>query len=360
VAIDAAVEIFPVGADDSIPVVAHFTNTGNTTARDLLICASRNGSIGDSARLDSITPGETARVRRVLPPAGQPTNVKLNIWARVPTDWCTHNDTAVTSTYVYPRGTRSVEGFEPDRTPTFPPEGWLVYNGGDTNTWYRAGPGDRRAHSGNYYAMCARTDRDDDWLITYGLTPDPGAADTVGLFFSTSGGSSYPQVWALGSQDPNDVLELLLDTMIPPEIWLVKRVGLDQFDGRTVYVGFKSSVYQAGLTRLDDIWFTSSRASAITEPTCASARSPGLGLGQNPITGGQLRILYQLASPQPVRISILDVAGRLLGERRVQCPQTDGQVVVDVRGWPRGVYYVVVRAGTSNASRKCVISGERP
>jgi hypothetical protein len=359
VAIDALFGSNPYAVGDSVVAVSRFLNTGNRAALGFLILTSLSGVV-DTVDVDSLAPNETLRVRAVFPPRTAPGSIKVTACSRVTSDWCPHNDTAVATTYVFPQGTRSAECFELDYTPSFPPSGWLVYNGGDTSTWHRGGPADRYAHSGDFYATCARSDRTEDWLITYGLSPNSSTADTVGVFFSTPYSWCYPQVWALGSQNTNDILGLLLDTVIQTQGWCEKHIGLDQLDGRTVFVGFRNCATAGGPLCLDDVWFTSERASAIEEP--ASARTPALkiSLGQNPITGDRVVVRYHTPNPLPLTVEVADVLGRTVARQRLPATSGRGQFDLAARNWPAGAYFVRVTSGAASASVKCIVRGRNP
>ena len=359
VALDAAFDSFPLAVGDSVVVVGRFTNTGNQTAYALPLIASCTGTTSDTVIIDSLAPDDTIDVRTALPPAVAPGTASLVLCSDVQGDWCRHNDTAAATTYVFPHGTRSVECFELDGTPSFPPSGWRVCNGGDTNTWHRGGPADRYAHSGDFYATCERTDATDDWLITCGLSPNSSTADTVGVFFSTPYSWCYPQVWALGSQDPYDALGLLLDTVIKTQGWVEKHIGLDQFDGQAVYVGFRIYSSNGGPLCLDDVWFTSERAAAVEEPTKGPTPGLRLSIGQNPVTGNSVVMRYQTPKAGPLLVEVINASGRVVARQRLEMALGGGQVVFRTGGWPSGAYFFRVKAGGSSATAKCAVQRRR-
>jgi len=356
VALDAAFDSFPLVVGDSIVVTGHFTNTGNRTAFAVPVYASCTGTTGASSIVDSLAPDETVRVRVALPPAAEPGIASLVLCSDVQGDWCRHNDTAIKSTYVFPHGTRSAEDFEPEHSPSFPPAGWVVSNGGDTNTWYRAGPGDRHAHAGEYYACCSGTE---DWLITYGLMPTTGRADTVGVFVSSKPGRwCYPQVWALGSQDPHDPIDLLLDTVVEEAGWHELRMSLDRFDGRTVHIGFRA-LHTSDPWCLDDVWFTSERIPSVEEPPGSQVSGPRLALGQNPVTGDKVVIRYQLPNSGPLLVEAIDALGRIVARKRLPTAASSGEVNLTTDRWSGGAYFFRVRVGASSATAKCVVQRGR-
>jgi hypothetical protein len=353
VAVEAAFDSFPLVVGDSVVVVGRFTNTGNRTAYTLPLIASCTGTTSDTVIVASLAPDDTVSVRTALPPALAPGIASLVLCSNAQGDWCRHNDTAIRSTHMFPRGTRSAEDFELEHSPSFPPAGWVVSNGGDTNTWHRAGPGDRYAHTGDFYATSYV---DDDWLISYGLSPNFTTADTVGAFVLRPNTGCPVQVWALGSQNPNNVLGLLVDTVIQALGWHDLRIGLDQFDGETLYVGFRTS---GGWLCLDDVWFTSERVLAVEEPTQGPASGLRLSLGQNPVTGNSVVIRYQTPKAGPLLVEVIDASGRVAARQRLEMALGSGQFAFLAGGWPSGAYFVRVKAGAASATAKCVVYRRR-
>ncbi len=351
VAVAAYFEALPLAVGDSVVVVGRFTNTGNKTAYNVPVIASCTGTTSDTVIIDSLASDDTTDVRTALPPATAPGTASLVVCSYAQGDWCCNNDTAVATTYMY--RTKQAEGFE---SPPFPPVGWTVHNGGDTSTWQRAGPTDRYAHTGQYYARCARTDRTEDWLITYGLKPDSSSPDTVYAFFSTPSSWCYPQVWALGSQNQNDVRALLLDTVITTQGWYEKHIGLDQFDGQTVYVGFRTYAGAGGPLCLDDICFASARTPAVEEPRPAQTSNLRLWFSQNPTTGGRVVVLYQIPKPGPLLFEIADALGRTVAQQRLPAAPGTGRVCFSASSWPTGTYFCRVKAGAASASARCVVN----
>jgi hypothetical protein len=358
VAIEVLFGSNPYTVGDSIVAVSRFRNSGNRAALGFPILTSLNGVV-DTVDIDSLAPNETLNIRAAFAPMTAPGSIKVTACSRIPSDWCPHNDTAVATTYVFPYGTRSAECFELDFTPSFPPSGWLVYNGGDTSTWHRGGPADRYAHSGDFYATCARSDRTEDWLITYGLAPSSGTADTVGVFISAPYSWCFPQVWALGSQNPNDIIGLLLDTVIQTQGWCEKHIGLDQLDGQTVFVGFRNCATAGGPLCLDDAWFTSERVPAVEEPTTGLTPVLKLTLGQNPVTGDRVVIRYRTPTPGPLLVEVADALGRTVARQRLPIAPGSGEVGLATGNWPTGAYFFRVRVGAASAATKCIVQRER-
>jgi len=350
VAAEAAFDSFPLAVGDSIVVRGRFTNTGNSTAYAVPVCASCTGTTGDTVIVDSLAPDETSSVRIALPPAAEPGIASLVLCADVQGDWCRYNDTAIKSTYVFPRGTRSVEDFEVEHSPSFPPSGWVVISS-DTNTWHRAGPGDRIAHSGDYYASCGSTG---DWLVTYGLSPDSSSADTVGFFLSAATSASWckAQVWALTSQNPSDTLDVLLEDTLRARAWREYRIGLDQLDGQVVYIGLRNPVATGVPLQVDDVWFTSERAPGVEEQ--ADASLPRLMLTPNPARRGFIRLSCQLAGSGPLDVEISDILGRVVSSERVII-NAIGAAEINCRHLAAGVYFVSLRSTSGTARKKLVI-----
>ena len=339
--------------DDSIVAFSRFRNTGNHAARGFPILTSLNGVV-DTVDVDSLAPNETLRIRAAFPPQTAPGSVKVMACSRVPSDWCPHNDTAAATAYVFPHGTRSAETFEPEYSPSFPPDGWIACHGGNPTGWQRVGPPNRYAHSGIYQAYSASGDPPDDWLITFGLAPAAGSADTVGVFFR-----DYLQVWALGSQNPYDPLAMLLDTAYESTNWCEARLSLDEYDGRTVYVGFRRYNADAKGAALDDIWFTSERAAAVEEPTKGPTPGLRLSIGQNPVTGNSVVIRYQTPKAGPLLVEVISASGRVVARQRLEMALGGGQVVFRAGTWPSGVYFFRVKAGASFATAKCAVQRRR-
>jgi hypothetical protein len=352
---DEVLTSFPLVADDSVVVVGRFKNTGNLTAYDFPVYASCNGSVGDTIIVDSLAPDETVSVRAALSPAGQPKSETLMLCSRVQTDWCPYNDTAIKSTYVFPHGTSSAESFEPEYSPAFPPTGWSAYHGGDSTGWHRAGPPARYAHTGDHQASSASGDPPDDWLITYGLAPAASNADTVGLFCR-----DYLQVWALGSQDPNDPLGLLLDTVYESTNWCEAHLGLDQYDGRAIYIGFRRYNADATGASLDDIWFTSERTSAVEETPGPTVPRLKLDLGSNPIAARLLVVRYQTPEAGPLSVLVTDVLGRTVTRLRLPVAASEGEFRLDTRNWPAGVYIIKAMVGPAMSTSKLVLQRGHP
>lgn len=279
------------------------------------------------------------------------------LWSDVLGDWCHHNDTSILSTYVFPNYTNNAEDFEPEHSPSFPPRGWAISNRGDTSTWHRAGPGDRRAHTGAYYATCASTSRTDDWLIMHGLLPGPGTADTIGAFLTVPYSWCFLQVWALACQDPSDPIELLLDTVIKEPGWHDLRISLDGLDGQTVYVAFRHYDGTSGPLCLDDVWFTSERAIGLAEPPSGCRPALELRLLQNPVAGDQVNMSYQTPHQMPFLVEAIDALGRTVARQYLPVAPASGQVRIATSGWPAGAYFFRIRAGTASASVKCIVHG---
>jgi hypothetical protein len=353
VAEGAAFDSFPLVVGDSIVVVGRFTNTGNSTAYAVPVYASCTGTTGDTIIVDSLAPDDMASVRIALPPAAEPGIASLILCSDVQGDWCRHNDTTIKSTYVFPYGTHGAEDFEPEHSPLFPPPGWVVSNG-DTNKWHRAGPGDRSAHSGDYYAACGGYGQTDDWLVTYGLSPDLSTADTVGFFLSTTASWCKAQVWALTSQNPSDTVGMLLDATIETRNWTEYHVGLDQYDGQVVYIGLRSSVPTGVPLQVDDVWFTSERVPGLNERASPGV-PPSLTLFPNPAPRGLVRVSCQHVGPGPVDVEVSDILGRVVSSGRFTINTAGGAAEIDCRNLAAGVYFVTLEAGRTRVTDKVVI-----
>ena len=347
VAVWAGPGSFPLTADDSVVVAGRFTNTGNLSAYDIPTYLYCNGPVGDKTVIPALAPGETTSVRVALPPAGEPRIESLMVCSDAQGDWCRHNDTALGSTFVFPHGTRSAEAFEPEYCPLFPPPGWVVKGSG---VWQRTGPVYLSAHSGEHHVAGSGYN---SRLITYGLSPNSSTADTVGLFFSTPDSWCEAQVWALGSQDPSDTLDRLLNTTIQTGSWHEFHIGLNQFDGQTVYIGFRSSVFTGSPLLLDDVWFTSERAPGVEEQ--ASLQMPSLLIAPSPARRGRVQLSYQLTEPGSVDVTVSDILGRIVYNERVTANAGGGAAQLDCRHLAAGVYFVSLRSTTITARRKFVI-----
>ncbi|MBN2464086.1 T9SS type A sorting domain-containing protein [candidate division WOR-3 bacterium] len=243
-ALHAEFGTYPLVAQGSDTALLTLTNNGFGASGLFWTYATAPGLGVESTLVGNISVGETMSLALRLPsPSRADTLVTYRLYDELRGD-----DRTQLTCWAFPANTCSAEGFE---DPTFPPTGWVTRGSG---LWQRSGPLPVGAHSGEYVA----TDSGHNcWLITNGIVPEPGVADTFGIFFSVPDSWCEAQVWALGSQDPVDTLTRLFADTIREGSWCEVRIGLDQFDGHAVYLGFRSAAGTAAVLCMDDIWFTS-------------------------------------------------------------------------------------------------------
>ena len=361
VALGAALDSFPCVVGRPTLLSAWFTNTGNQTAYGIPVYAICNGAALDTLLVDSLPPNDTVRVGMEFPVSEEPEVLQLHVVCYLPLDWCRHNDTVVFSTYAFPGNTRHAEGFEPVYTPSFPPAGWAIHNGGgQSTTWELNELADRYAHTGRHYAVCGDDNTCDDWLITYGLAPRAGIGDTVGLFFRSRSyyyHHDFLHVWALGSQNPHDILGLLLDTVCQSTSWGTARLSIDAYDGQVVYIGFRKYFSGRPGVCLDDIWFTSERAVGIEDISGSMPWSEvHLEVAPNPVARPHAAaIQYWLPREGTVMVTVTDVAGRVVERQSVPQAPKNGVLPLNVGRMAAGVYLVTLRAGTRSVTSKLVV-----
>jgi hypothetical protein len=343
--------------DESLRVVGRLRNTGNRTAYDVPVRFYHGGASYDSALVSSIEPGESAMVVAVLPPVVSPATFEFGMCAAYENDWCRHNDTADLTAYVFPSGTTMGEYFEGGDSLPFPPRGWATFDVRGPSSWWSLQPIlDRRAHTGRYYAFCGRElqGNPDDWLISPGLMPRLGHADSVGFFVSSNQvEADYVQVWALSGPTPEDTVQVLLSTQVLQN-WACYTLCLDSFDGRTICIGFRKN-HSGGWhgVSLDDVWFTSDLASGAEEQRPLQMQR--LAIVPNPTGRGRVRLSYQLREPGPVDVTVSDILGRVVRCERVARNAANGSVPLDCRYLAAGVYYVSLRTATVTARGKLVV-----
>jgi hypothetical protein len=346
-------------AGDPQGIAGFFRNAGNQVAHNIPVRFYRDGVAYDSAVIAGLAPGESSLMTAVLPPVSSSGAVKLGMCSMLANDWCRHNDTADFTAYVFPAAATLGEYFEGGDSIPFPPEGWATFHvQGPSSRWSLQPWIDRRAHTGRYHAFCSGASGlpSDDWLISPGLIPRPGRADTVGFFYASNPiEADSLHVWALGGQDPADTLEELC-LMQAQTAWQEKRLSLDSFDGQTVHVGFRKNSHSWGGRGVsaDDIWFTSDLLPGVQEQ--ASLQLPTLLITPNPAS--RLATLsFNLARAGPVQVAAFDATGRRCVVLHSGQLTAGAHVLpIDTRRLANGVYFLRLEVGAATHSTRLVVS----
>ncbi|PKN72904.1 MAG: hypothetical protein CVU50_05090 [Candidatus Cloacimonetes bacterium HGW-Cloacimonetes-3] len=134
----------------------------------------------------------------------------------------------------------------------FPPAGWKVINGGDTNTWTRYTGA--LAHSSSCAMIYYSTGTHDDWLITPQLSPTTGDAT-----FSFWAFNNYIQLdrcnvkLSTSSNNQADFTVSLATNLAPPNGWTLYTYSLSAYAGQTVYIAIQAISTNIGNLLIDDV-----------------------------------------------------------------------------------------------------------
>ena len=148
------------------------------------------------------------------------------------------NDSVTMTCFVY-RGPW-VESFSDE---SFPPVGWLVRNYDGYAEWHRMGV----LYVDSTGAACFIPQQFDeprgDWLITPKL--GIGGSDTLSLWYRAINPTEFGEtLYVMISENTRDTADfVVLDSIITDttsyfEEWHQKRISLEQYEGKTVYIGF--------------------------------------------------------------------------------------------------------------------------
>ena len=237
-------------------------NRGLRPSEPVWAYAASPGLPSESTHAGVIQVGWLANVKLPLPvPHSPETLVDYALWTACTNDPWHADDTARLACWVFPPNTYYAEGFDV----WLPPLRWVVVdNDHGSESWQRSSD-DSLVHSGAGLAMCAREQSrpNDDWLISGPVYPKTGQPDSLGFFcrLYQAGPPMNLQTWAMRGQRVSDTVRRLTSGSISDTSYQRQAAPLDEFDGDTVYVGFRcqSSGDWNGLC-LDDVWFSSSDA----------------------------------------------------------------------------------------------------
>jgi hypothetical protein len=179
------------------------------------------------------------------------------------------------------------------------------------------------------------------------------------------------QTWAMRGQSMGDTMLRLASEWVSGTTYRRLSASLDQFDGDTIYIGFRfQSTGNSGGLCLDDIWFSgfvppdTSDTSDTTDTTItpkprdavqqASTKLPEFALTPNPSSRRVVTIRSALAVGKRRAVTMRDVVGRAV---RTFAVDQSGIAQLDLRGLPAGVYMARLEAGTHSLTRKLVITG---
>jgi hypothetical protein len=222
--------------------------------------------------------------------------------------------------------------------------------------------------------MCPREPNvsNDDWLMSDPICPEREVPDSLGYFCRTyqDGSALYMQTWAMRGQNMGDTMLRLASEWVSGAAYRRQSVSLDQFDGDTIYIGFRfqSTGNSRGLC-LDDIWFSgfvapdTSDTSDTTDTTVTPkprdavqrtlAKLPDFAFAPNPSGSRTLTVRSALAVGNRRVLTMRDVVGRAV---RAFILDPTGIARLDLRGLAPGVYMATLEAGTQSLTRKLIIT----
>lgn len=339
---------FMVNTTDQIDFV--IANYGNVDETDVTVELSVN-DITDTVVIPSLPAGDSTTVSITYTPIVEEV-ITILCNAVITEDNDPTNNGYVAIEYAYPEGTVWAEGFE--YIDEFPPPDWAVINndGGD-NTWGRTL---YYPHSG-YYAAADfwEASHSDDWLITGPITPEESYYDSIGFFYSAF--DSYCpedlQVWAMGGQDVADTLALLWEVVNNMNTYYQRQtVSIDNFDGMTIYIGFRSLSPNGYYNLLDDIFYMKVEAPTAVEEAGVE-RGPGLtarGFGRDIV------VTFALPEDMDVKVSLYDVSGRhIMNLASGRYAAGSHSVTVNSEALKSGIYIVSLRAGSQVVTKKVAV-----
>jgi hypothetical protein len=196
--------------------------------------------------------------------------------------------------------------------------------------------------------------------------------DSLGFFYRAYRGNSplYLQTWAMHGRRAADTIRNLTSGWVFDTAYRRQTTSLDEFDGDTIYIGFRcqSSGSWNGLC-LDDIWFSgfvppdTSDTTDTTDTTVtpkprdavqrASTKLPDFALAPNPSGKRVITVRSALAVGKRRTVTMRDAVGRAV---RTFVIDQSGIARLDLRGPPSGVYMARLEAGTQSLTRKLVIT----
>jgi hypothetical protein len=223
--------------------------------------------------------------------------------------------------------------------------------------------------------MCPREPNvaNDDWLMSGPICPKREVPDSLGYFCRTyqNGSQLYMQTWAMRGQNMGDTMLRLASEWVSGAAYRRISASLDEFDGDTIYIGFRfqSTGNSRGLC-LDDIWFSgfvppdTGDTSDTTDTTVTpkprhvvkrtGTKLPDFALAPNPSSRRVVTIRSALAVGKRRTVTMRDAVGRAV---RTFVIDQSGIARLDLRDLPPGVYMATLDAGTQSLTRKLIITG---
>jgi hypothetical protein len=340
-----------VGETDTLEIWV--TNNGNVTETNVPLHIEVGPFVSD-VTIPTIDPGITESYFFEFSPSAEGV-ADILVYTSLPGDNNPFNDTLAWNEYFYPMGTVWAEGFE--YLTSFPPPGWVVINndgGSYTWDWYTGYP-----HTGaNMTAVHWEVPNNDDWIITDAITPQTDYADSIGFFHAaySSYWPEYLQVWAMSGQTVGDTLALLWeDDSITTTDYERVALSLDDFDGQTIYIAFRSLSADAYYNLLDDIFFFTIYSPTAVGEGIVRPERPTFSIPVNPIRD-KGSVLFTIPKDMEVEIGLYDVSGRLT-KRITSGKYTAGTHTIefDVKSLSSGVYFVSFTAGERTLTHKIVV-----
>jgi hypothetical protein len=239
-AVSAGTYSYPLVAGEVDTVEARFSNLGAANATDTKIYALRGGAKFDSVTLSSFPGGSDTTVYfRLTTLPFDASRQYFTFIASNSMDGNRTNDTVRFDDWSFPAGTYQAEGF--DYCAGFPPAGWTSINAdGGASVWSMV---NGLGHSGARGAWCSYESplRNDDWLISAAVYPDPGFIDSVGFFYATrlGGTADTLDVYIMRGPTVLDTIQRVLRAGTNWTTYQQGRISLQPYAGQTVYIGFR-------------------------------------------------------------------------------------------------------------------------
>jgi hypothetical protein len=372
----SAADIKVVRAEPPYPLVAGrtskalfvLTNIGPKSSGDVWTYATAPGLAPESARAGMITIGETASVKLPLPvPRSADAMVDYTLWTAFTNDpWPDGN--VKLSCWTFPANTYYAEGFES----VLPSYHWSIVDNDYGGERWQRNTDETLVHSGAGFAMCAReqTGPNDDWLIGGPVCPRTDVPDSLGFFYRLyqAGSPMSLRTWAMRAPRIVDTIRSLTSELVSEAVYRRQSAPLDEFDGDTIYIGFRfqSSGSSSGLC-LDDVWFSgfvtpdtsdTTDTTVTPKPTRDAvqrtvAELPDFAFASNPSRSRVVIVRSALAVRNRRVLTMRDVVGRAV---RTFVLDPSGIARLDLRGLAPGVYMATLDAGTHSLTRKLVIT----
>jgi hypothetical protein len=355
--LEARLTTYPLVAGETDTLEVTLTCVGGGPAAGFYVQSMRNLLRSDSALVERLTLGETARV---LVPLHTPLTgtgwTDIRCFSKDPADVRHANDTASLRCFAYPPGAYAVEGFE---ATLFPPNEWDTLDNGGVGNWQRGVSGNY-ANSGDGAAYCGRDrgTRNDDWLISSALTPIAGHADSACFYYRglRALNSDSLEVWALGSQNRTDTLAELTAVELSSSTYHLVRFGLDQFDNDTIFVGIRnvsSNDRSDGYAFVDDVCYLRRPSGGVEAPTGTSL-PVSFSVIPNPARSGKA-VSIRFPAGEPARLSVYDALGRSVWSTPIPRTQAADTRPLVLPRLAAGVYLVRLESGPDTATAKLVI-----